>query len=279
MRRSRIVVVVAAIAFGPIRPAVAQSAFELCDDSVPNRILSTGAVRAVVATVDGLRVCLAAEGFADSAAMHPRDWASPSRLVLLETRLADDRRQMQESRILTSWRKNDRPLARDTTASEWRAAVLDVVAAKWDVAARRMERAELEDGIAALLSQEQWIASQIDTLHRREDSLKLAYSINLSRARDEKQQRINSARKYKQRDNLAAAEAIVPEQAVAGIQALIDRLDAKNTTVTLKGMLTELDADNRVASMTAALQAIDKQPDPDERLRAAAARLRSILAR
>jgi hypothetical protein len=101
----------------------------------------------------------------------------------------------------------------------------------------------------------------------------------LSRARDEKQRRINSARKYRDRDLLAAAEAIVPEQAVAGIQYLLDELDAKRKTATLNETLTQLDVDKRVASMKAALQAIDAQPDPEERLRAAAARLRSILAR
>jgi hypothetical protein len=63
--------------------ASGQSPFTFCADTVPNRIISTGPVRAVVATVDSLRVCLAAEGFSDSAVLHPRNWPNPSRLSIL----------------------------------------------------------------------------------------------------------------------------------------------------------------------------------------------------
>lgn len=279
MRRLRACLVLAAAAVAPFGRATGQSAFALCGDSVPNRIVSTGPVRAVIATVEGLRVCVAAEGFTDSAAMHPRDWANPQRLVVLETRLAGDSRQMMESRLLTSWSRNDRPLGRDSAAAEWRSVVLDLAGAKWDVAARRMERQDLESVTSGLLAQKVWMLAQIDTLRRRDDSLRVALSEGLSRAREEKQRRVTSARRYKRADLIAEAEAIVPEQAVAGIQDLIDRLDAKGRTATLRSMLTDLDADNRLTTMKAALEAIEAQPDPEERLRAAAAKLRAILAR
>jgi hypothetical protein len=262
-----------------MRETAGQSAFTLCADTRSNRIVSTGPVRAVVATLDSMRVCLAAEGFTDSAAAHPRDWASPSRLVVLETRLSGEVRRMQESQVLTSWLRNERPLPNDSTALAWRALVIDVAAAKWDVAARQMERRELEQTASGLLMQKQWIVAQIDTIRHREDSLKLALSERLSRARADKQQRINSARRYKDPALLAAAEAIMPEQAVSGIQDLLYRLDAKGRVATLNAMLVDLDADNRVSASRAALQAIDAQPDPEERLRAAAERLRAILKR
>jgi hypothetical protein len=170
-------------------------------------------------------------------------------------------------------------LANDSTAASWRASVIAVVAAKWNVAARNMERRELEQTATALLAQKQWIVAQIDTIKHREDALRLELSERLSRARAEKQERINSARRYKNPELIVAAEAIVPEQAVAGIQDLLDRLDAKARIAMLKAMLVDLDADNRVSAARAALQAIDAQPDPDEQLRAAAERLRAILRR
>ena len=272
-------VLIVAVALAPMREVAGQSAFALCADTLSNRILSTGPVRAVVATVDSMRVCLAAEGFTDSAAAHPRDWASPSRLVILETRMPGDVRRMQESQVLTSWLKNERPLANDSIAASWRASVIAVVGAKWDVAARHMERRELDETVSGLLGQKQWITAQIETIKRRENALRLELSERLSRARAEKQERINSARRYKNPQLIAAAEAIVPEQAVAGIQDLLDRLDAKARIATLNTMLMDLDADKRVRAARAALQAIDAQPDPEERLRAAAARLRAILAR
>lgn len=299
----------------------AQSAFSLCADSMPNRIVSTGPARAVIATVDSLRLCLAAEGFGDSAARHPRDWAAPSRLLILETRIPGDVRRMQESQVLISWTRNDRPLPNDSTAKEWRTSVVEVVAAKWDIAARRMERQELAENISSVLAQQGWIEGQIDTLRHKDDSLRLAVSEVLSHARQEKQNSLSAATRSESaarsslskaqsalaaatssgdpgripsaRASVAAAEdrvraatervrsiqQIVPENAVAETQDLLDRLDAKRRIATLTAMLTNLDADNRVGAWRATLEAIDSQPDPEERLRLAAARLRAILSR
>jgi hypothetical protein len=302
-------------------PAVAQSAFALCADTLPNRIVSTGPARVITTTVDGLRVCLAAEGFTDADALHPRDWRSPSRLVVLETSIPGDARRMQETPVLTWWKRNEQSLPNDSLAATWRAAVIDVAAAQWDVAARRMERRELSDNISSLLAQKAWIQGQIDTLRQRDDSLRIAVGERLSQARLDKQRALNSATQSESaaRSNLSkaqsslaaatssgdpgriqsaraavaaaedrvrtatdrvrAAQAIVPEHAVSGTQLLRDELDANGRIATLSAMLAELDAGPRVAAWQSAIAAIEAQPDPEVQLRSAAARLRAILTR
>jgi hypothetical protein len=321
MKSFRLCLLAVAGLAAPSRPAVAQSAFSLCADTLPNRIVSTGPARVVIATVDGLRVCLAAEGFTEAEALHPRDWRSPLRLVVLETSIPGEIRRMQESQILTAWKRNEQSLPNDSLAAAWRVAVVDVVAAQWDLAARRMEQRELTANISSLVAQRAWIQGQIDTLRQRDDSLRVAVGERLSQARLEKQRALSSATKSESaaRSNLSkaqsslaaatsagdpariqsargavaaaedrvraatdrvrAAQAIVPENAVSGTQALRDELDATGRIATLSAMLTELDADTRVAAWQSALRAIDAQPDPEERLRSAAARLRAILSR
>jgi hypothetical protein len=294
------------------RPMAAQSGEAICADTAVNaRILGTGPVRAIITELQGLRVCVAAEGFTDSSAFHPNDWPGRSRLLVLETRRAGDVRRMQSSSVLTAWTNNGKPASYDAVAAAWRAAVLDLAAAQWDAAARYIELAELEMEIAAAAEQQAWLRAQIDTIKGKEDSLRVAVGQETGRSRlDDNQcqssaQRLGAARASSARAALARiprtpenagrireAEANVREADASARQPsrscvsaggaqkadnALDNLDAIGRIATLKEMLADLDADSRITSLKAALQAFAAQPDPTPRLLDAAGRIRTIL--
>jgi hypothetical protein len=277
------VIVAAAVALAAAPPAAAQSAFTLCADTLPNRIISTGPVRAVVATMDTLRVCLAVEGFSDSAAVHPRDWRRADHLVVLETRYGTDVRRLQESRVLTTWTKNERALAIDSLGIAWRSAAVDLIAAKWDAAARRMEQHELEQNIADVLAQQAWIRAQIDTVKHKDDSLRLAVSEGVARARFERQRTISAAQKYESaaRSQLSRAQSALASASASGdagriqsarsavasaeasVRAASERVQAAQSSSPDTGvgaaqdLLDRLDAKGRTATLTAMLMDLD----------------------
>jgi hypothetical protein len=185
---------IAALAGVTTSPLTAQSAEAICADTVVSaRIVSTGAVRAIITRMQDLRVCMAAEGFTDSLPFHPRDWATRSRLLTLETRVPGDVRRMQSSSVLTSWSKNGVTLANGETAAAWRGAVDELIAAQWDYAVQRIGRMELEEEIAGIIAQQNWIQGQIDTIRHKADSLRVQISEGYSRAQSDYAVRISRA--------------------------------------------------------------------------------------
>jgi hypothetical protein len=109
--------------------AAAQSSLAACGD-VPD-----ATARQTVVSAGDLKVCLLAMR-SDPADTAPRQWATRSHVVILETQQSNDfRRLVLETRAM-AWTVNGKPAPYDSTVESWQKAVIDVLDAGW--AARRL---------------------------------------------------------------------------------------------------------------------------------------------
>jgi hypothetical protein len=108
--------------------ASAQSSLAACGDPPDST------ARQTIVSAGNLKVCLLAMR-ADPADSTPRQWATRSHVVVLETQQPGDFRRLALDRA-TAWTINGKPAPFDSTAESWQQVVIDVLDAGWG--ARRL---------------------------------------------------------------------------------------------------------------------------------------------
>ncbi len=87
-----------------------------------------------------LRVCMLAIGVPPGPDDGPRSWASQAATLVLETRLAGQLRRAAADGRTVDWTINGHEAPVDTTAAEWRTAVLNLLDASYHAGALRDAR-------------------------------------------------------------------------------------------------------------------------------------------
>jgi len=110
-----------------------------------------------------LRVCMVALGAAGLERSKPSEWAAPR--LLIETRRGSATAQMEiRGGRQTTWRVNGAERAVDAAAQEWRAAMLAVLDATWELSTLRGDVSTLRGEISTVRGEESTLRGQISTL-------------------------------------------------------------------------------------------------------------------
>jgi hypothetical protein len=303
------------IAALPARSA-AQSA---CTDVEPGRLVRTGPARSAAVTVEGVSVCMTAEGFGDSLVFHPRDWPARARFVMIETRFARDAVRMESSGVVTTLTRNGRAAPIDSTTPVWRGQALEVAGLYWDLMTMHARRFDIDAELAATLQLKQAILDEMESIRKRSAELGEAMIEQQRKDRDARDGLIKARERVQSlRNSIRRAEAAVRsaktldersgaelrlrnlENQVNGataalsaaegrsyaattrtIQAQIDALNEKPRTDLLKSRLSDLDADARVEWLRSSRADVSEARAIalEQRLAEAAKRLKATLQR
>lgn len=233
------------------------------------RIIRTGPVRTVAWSIDGLRMCLTADGFKDSTDFHPRIWATQSRILVYETVRPGDARRMETSVITTTWTRNGRALAYDSVGVAWLSSVRSALEAHWELVTLRQEEAAYNAEITNTARKQKDLLADIENTRLREKQLNASIA---SLRNQDRQLRASVSSAQRQENDLrnqlsqaqsAVASAQSPqarqaaEQRVRTVESQLVR--ASENLRTMERRLDQLDADRQIGNAELELKALNPE--------------------
>ena len=214
-------------------PGLAQAQSSCTDATESGRLIRTGATRTVAVAAAGISVCMTAEGFTDSLEIHPREWMTRSRFVVLESVAPGDARRMEISSVLTIYNRNAQVSSNDAAATRWRDQALDVLGLHWDLVTMHARRFDIDAEMAATLQLNQVILGEMDSIRRRAAELNSAL---ISQQRKERDDREALTRARQRHANLRAAMDRA-RAAVATAKTADDQARAQQNLTNLENQL------------------------------------------
>ena len=127
MRRSLLLAFTVVLAPGPL------SSQESCWSGTSDQVGARGNDRVIQKDFEGLRVCALGRDLASVALLPPSEWQTRAPVVLLETQLGGAIRRLRLASGAATFERDGSAHPIDSSATEWRSALLDVLNATWQL--------------------------------------------------------------------------------------------------------------------------------------------------